>query len=159
MSENLSSVRLTRRQRDCMELVAEGSTAKCVARVLNISHRTVEQHIAAAIAALGATNRLEAVARFVELKREENSASSGADFMLRTPTFFGEVGLIEIEKQAKDLTPEKPVAWPLFPPLGGSPNDAPRGVRLSWIVRIAVSALMLTSAVTLSVLGLIEMAQ
>jgi len=142
-----------------MELVVEGSTAKCVARELNISHRTVEQHIAAAIAALGATNRLEAVARFVEFKREENSASSDADFMLRTPTFLGEVGLIETEEQAKDLTPEEPIAWPMFPPIGGSPNNAPRGVRRDWIVRIAMSVLMLTSAVTLSVLGLMEIAQ
>lgn len=159
MVENYPSIHLTRRQRECMALVAEGSTAKHIARELNISHRTVEQHVAAAIEALDATNRLEAVARFVELKQREDSVSQDAAFMLRTPTLPNEVDLIEADEPAPEIAPEMPVVWPLFPPLGGSINDAPRNVRLNWIIRIFLSALMLSCAVILSILGLIEIAQ
>jgi pimeloyl-ACP methyl ester carboxylesterase/DNA-binding CsgD family transcriptional regulator len=54
---------LTPRQREVMALVAAGHTDKEIARALALSPRTVEMHVAHALAALGARNRSEAVSR------------------------------------------------------------------------------------------------
>lgn len=56
-----SAARLTERQRDVMRLIASGLSNKEVARELDLSPATVKVHAAAAIAALGATNRTDAV--------------------------------------------------------------------------------------------------
>jgi len=54
---------LTERQRDVLQQVARGLSDKEIARAMNLSPRTVEMHVARAIAALGARNRSEAVSR------------------------------------------------------------------------------------------------
>lgn len=58
-----SVVALTPRQREVLALVARGHTDKEIARRLALSPRTVEMHVARAIAALGARNRSDAVSR------------------------------------------------------------------------------------------------
>jgi DNA-binding NarL/FixJ family response regulator len=62
-----SSILLTLRQRDVLELVASGMTSKEVARQLQLTLGTVNNHIAASMTALGARNRLEAVTKALEL--------------------------------------------------------------------------------------------
>jgi len=62
-SRNPSSPKLTARQTEVLRLVAGGSTDKQIARALELSHRTVEMHVAAAIKALGCGTRTEAVHR------------------------------------------------------------------------------------------------
>jgi len=59
--------RLTERQGDVLKLTALGQSNKEIARELDLSPATVKAHIAAAIAALGAVNRTEAVVRAREL--------------------------------------------------------------------------------------------
>jgi pimeloyl-ACP methyl ester carboxylesterase/DNA-binding CsgD family transcriptional regulator len=59
---------LTRRQVEVLKLVALGRTDKQIARALDLSHRTVEMHVARALAALGCHTRAEAVARSSELR-------------------------------------------------------------------------------------------
>lgn len=54
---------LTQRQREVLALVAGGHSDKEIARALELSPRTVEMHVARALAALGARNRSEAVSR------------------------------------------------------------------------------------------------
>ena len=54
---------LTVRQREVLGGVARGQTDKEIARALGLSPRTVEMHVARAIAALGARNRADAVRR------------------------------------------------------------------------------------------------
>jgi DNA-binding CsgD family transcriptional regulator len=54
---------LTARQREVLDGVARGLTDKEIARTLGLSPRTVEMHVARAIAALGARNRADAVRR------------------------------------------------------------------------------------------------
>lgn len=54
---------LTQRQRQVLGLVAGGLTDKEIGRQLALSPRTVEMHVARAIAALGARNRSDAVSR------------------------------------------------------------------------------------------------
>jgi len=59
--------RLTERQGDVLKLTALGQSNKEIARELDLSPATVKAHIAAAIAALGAVNRTEAVVKAREL--------------------------------------------------------------------------------------------
>ena len=53
--------RLTPRQREVLREIAAGHTDKQIARTLGLSPRTVEMHVAAALRALGAATRAEAV--------------------------------------------------------------------------------------------------
>jgi DNA-binding CsgD family transcriptional regulator len=53
---------LTSREHDVMEWAANGKTAAETATILGISERTVEFHVANAVARLGATNKTQAVA-------------------------------------------------------------------------------------------------
>jgi DNA-binding NarL/FixJ family response regulator len=59
--------RLTERQLDVLRLIATGGSNKEIARDLELSPATIKAHTAAAIAALGAANRTEAVMRAREL--------------------------------------------------------------------------------------------
>lgn len=52
---------LTDRERDCLGWAARGKSASETAEILSASTRTVEHHIASAIAKLGASNRTQAV--------------------------------------------------------------------------------------------------
>jgi pimeloyl-ACP methyl ester carboxylesterase/DNA-binding CsgD family transcriptional regulator len=55
------AVRLTTRQADVLRHVAGGLTDKQIARELELSPRTIEMHVGAALKALGCTTRAEAV--------------------------------------------------------------------------------------------------
>jgi DNA-binding NarL/FixJ family response regulator len=61
------AARLTERQTDVLRLIAGGASNKEIARVLDLSPATIKAHAAAAIAALGAANRTEAVVRAREM--------------------------------------------------------------------------------------------
>ena len=56
-----SAHRLTARQREVLQLIAEGRSAKEIAAVLNISTRTAEVHKARILEALGLRNTAELV--------------------------------------------------------------------------------------------------
>lgn len=53
---------LTHREREVLELVAEGRTDRQIGETLFISHRTVERHVSNLLPKLGAATRGEAVA-------------------------------------------------------------------------------------------------
>jgi pimeloyl-ACP methyl ester carboxylesterase/DNA-binding CsgD family transcriptional regulator len=55
--------RLTARQQEVLQLVAEGRTDKQIAKALELSPRTVEMHVAGVLKALGCATRAEAVHR------------------------------------------------------------------------------------------------
>jgi two-component system, NarL family, nitrate/nitrite response regulator NarL len=61
--QRMVMARLTERQLDVLKLTALGRSNKEIARDLDLSPATIKAHVAAAIAALGATNRTEAVAK------------------------------------------------------------------------------------------------
>lgn len=61
------AVRLTARQMDVLRRIAGGQSNKEIARVLDLSPATVKAHAAAAMAALRAANRTEAVLRAREM--------------------------------------------------------------------------------------------
>ena len=56
-------MRLTQRQTDVLTRIATGDSNKQIARELDLSPATIKAHTAAAIAALGAVNRTEAVVK------------------------------------------------------------------------------------------------
>lgn len=147
---------LTPRQIECMRHVEQGLTAKQIAHKLNISHRTVEQHVAVALEALGANNRLAAVARMRELepKRAEEPAYT---FMLREASAVNPYLLPDPLPRFAEA-PEIEGEWPFVPRIGGGMNKAPFAIRNAWIIRIAVIAIMLTVIPILTILGLSEIA-
>lgn len=57
------AIMLTDRQRDVLELLREGCPTKTIARRLDLAVGTVKVHLAGVYRALGATSRLEAVAK------------------------------------------------------------------------------------------------
>ena len=57
-----SSRHLTPRELEVLGWVARGKSASDVADILNITKRTVDQHVQTAIQKLGAANRTQAVA-------------------------------------------------------------------------------------------------
>lgn len=56
----MNGARLTARQKEVMELLAEGKSNKQIASVLGISEGTVKVHVNAAFRALGVHNRVNA---------------------------------------------------------------------------------------------------
>jgi len=62
---------LTRRERDCLRLAAEGHSAQDIARTLSITERTAVFHLNHAEEKLGTTRRQHAVARGVALGQIE----------------------------------------------------------------------------------------
>ena len=54
--------KLTRRQREILQLLANGESTTVAARELDLSEETVKTHIKTALARLGARNRTHAVA-------------------------------------------------------------------------------------------------
>ncbi len=67
---------LTRRQREILQLVAQGQTNAEIARQLVLSPRTVEMHVGNILAALDSRTRAEAVRRAAELGLLENYSTS-----------------------------------------------------------------------------------
>ena len=53
---------LTRREREVLDLLSQGFSNEAIARQLHRSERTVEHHVSAILAKLGATSRAEAIA-------------------------------------------------------------------------------------------------
>ena len=156
---------LTRRQRECMECVKGGMSAKEIARDLGISHRTVEQHVAAAMLKMGVTTRYEAIAYMFEVEAEERDSSA---FLLDHSAGEGSDGyLVESappdsapteHRDTGDTDPQGKRRERFFPPLGGMPNASSVQDRKRWIFRIGGAAATLTCALIIFILGLSEMA-
>lgn len=136
---------------ECMLLAREGLTAKQIARRLNISHRTVETHVATAIEALGVPNRVAAIARICQLEAE------GCLDLREKPILYLCSGPASDNlASAEELGP----AWKAqnFPPLGKVENLAPEGQRVVWIARITGLCIMIGCAIILTILGVVEIA-
>jgi DNA-binding NarL/FixJ family response regulator len=67
---------LTRRQREILQLVAQGQTNAEIARQLVLSPRTVEKHVGNILATLDSRSRAEAVGRAAELSLLDSYRSS-----------------------------------------------------------------------------------
>lgn len=154
--------RLSGRQRDCILRVKDGLTSKEIARELNISHRTVEVHVAAAMEKLGVSNRYAAVAL---LHGEDVAGQERGSLMLQSADERSDAYLISsVGEELATVTNQrssdtsKPVRRcnlsALFPPIGGRENRAGPVRRAKWIVASTVVTLMGCSFLILLILVL-----
>ena len=68
---------LTEREREIAALAASGATNPEIAREVFLSRKTVERHVSAALAKLGARNRTELASRLAELEGAREAAGPG----------------------------------------------------------------------------------
>jgi DNA-binding CsgD family transcriptional regulator len=124
--------RLTRRQKDCLRLVANGYTSKQIGRQLGISYSTVDNHLLAAAQLLEVPGRAEAARKLVEHER-----ASGQEIPRQPQVIAPGVGLPEERLQAEQTGRS---GWParLLPPIGGHQNDLPASQRVYAIAKIAL---------------------
>lgn len=145
---------LTRRQMECMQLVRNGLTSKQIARELGISPRTVDQHIAAVIDLLQVNNRMAAVTRLQQIELA-SEGEPGGDFpdqpSLETDADDERAGASDAPKVQTELPA-------ILPALGGWANAAPPDQRRRWMVHIAILSVMMSCVVTLTILGVSELA-
>ncbi len=127
---------LTKRQRQCLLLVAKGLSTKQIARSLSLSPSTVDNHLQTAIAKLGVEGRFEAARLFAE-----------------TPC--------EIENEALSAGASKGNGHQLYaalfslPPLGGRIVSEDRRGRIRRIVQIALLSLMAALTLILTISGVV----
>lgn len=135
MDETLQSprVRLSERQRQCLELVGEGHTSKEIGRRLGLSPSTVDNHIRSALERLNVTNRVTAVRAM--------RATGSADGTARAAS-------------AIDLRSFSPFA---LPPLGGAVNNLSSRRRVWHIVQIALFGIMGMTASVVTIAGLVNL--
>ena len=146
---------LTRRQMECMQLVRNGLTSKQIARELGISPRTVDQHIAAVIDLLQVNNRMAAVTRLQELELANQGEPPSGDFPDQPQLEYD----ADDERAGHSDAPKAQTELPaILPALGGRANAAPPEQRRRWMVRIAILSVMMSCVVTLTILGVSELA-
>jgi DNA-binding CsgD family transcriptional regulator len=85
---------LTRRQRECLQLVSAGFTSKEIARKLSISPSTVDNHLRDATLRLGKRSRVQAARTFIKSAHanlpdadREDDFRTGAVSLIRVADF------------------------------------------------------------------------
>lgn len=134
----VNDVRLTARQSACISLVADGLSSKEIARELGISPSTVDNHIATAMHQFGFPNR-SAVAKWYTEYREsayQENQSPGPWLSANRSS-----GLTNVRVS--------------IPAMGGIRNTLTVKERLFGVAQVAIVSIMVASAVTMFVLGLI----
>jgi DNA-binding CsgD family transcriptional regulator len=127
--------RLTKRQRDCLELVAQGYTSKEIGRRLGISFSTVDNHIQAAVQLLEVDGRAEAARLLVQSGEPAPRQSLPSEPGTLAP----------IDPEPDQAVAEQPRGWraalaSLIPPIGGSENALTPSQSVLAVVRIAFLA-------------------
>lgn len=143
MSAPEKIIKLTERQRACLELVALGFTSKQIGRKLGISHSTVDNHILIATQILGATDRREA-GRLMATPRQQLPRQA-----LGLPETENPV--ILAEREASRLFASGSLR--LLPPVGGQANVQTLGNKTIQILSIAVLSTMAVISMALIISG------
>lgn len=71
----MADSKLSKRQKECLKYVREGYTSKEIARILDISPSTVDNHIKAAISALRASGRADAARKIIPYRNSQKLTS------------------------------------------------------------------------------------
>jgi DNA-binding CsgD family transcriptional regulator len=127
-------VRLSERQRECLELVGQGLTSKEIARKLNLSPSTVDNHVRSALERLSIDDR-RAAARILQEQRTPVAQTTGP------PQSY--------EKE--------PFSLFALPPLGGRLNQLSMHRRAWHIIQIALMGVMGMTAVIITIAGLVNL--
>jgi DNA-binding NarL/FixJ family response regulator len=77
LSTEVDVLKLTKRQREVLTLLAGGLSNKEIARALHIAEATTKIHMAALLRGLGARNRTEAAFKAANLVRSTELISAG----------------------------------------------------------------------------------
>lgn len=123
---------LSKRQLTCLELAAEGLTSKEIARRMRLSPSTVDNHIRAASARLGASGRREAVRL---LKRGTSAATE----------------VSELSKGSPEIR-----SFLIVPPLGGVRNQLSVPMRLTSVFQVMLMGTAVMAAALFTISGLVE---
>ena len=67
-SQHMDNIRFSKREFDCLNLLAEGKTAKVIGRKLKLSHRTVEHYLENCMNKMKVTTRYELIAKFLSYR-------------------------------------------------------------------------------------------
>lgn len=130
---NETTPSLSKRQLTCLELAAEGLTSKEIARRMRLSPSTVDNHIRAASARLGASGRREAVRL---LKHAGSVAPELSEMPKESPQFH---------------------SFPrVVPPLGGTRNQLSVPQRLTSVFQVMLLGTAVMAATLFTISGLVE---
>lgn len=147
MSTDEKILKLTERQRACLELVAQGFTSKEIGRKLGISHSTVDNHILIATQTLGVADRREAgrlvAAAGQQLPRQATDLPEPQDSAI----------LREREALSQAATGAATGNVRLLPPVGGQVNEQTLGHKTVQILSIAVLSTLAFLSLALIVSG------
>ena len=138
---------LTERQRQCVQLVSKGWTSKQIARSLNISPSTVDNHVRAAITLLGVSSRIDA-ARIVTAQDGAVRTSDETASELDDSDSFSSKQNLQRSTRPKALH---------LPPFGGIANKANISDKFKQVSQVAILGLMLFSALIATIAGLISL--
>jgi len=149
MSAPEKILKLTERQRACLELVAMGFTSKEIGRKLGISYSTVDNHILIATQTLGVADRREA-GRLI--------ATTGQQLPRQAATLPETENPAILEgRQATGPSATQTVGTAgnirLLPPVGGQLNEQSLGHKTIQILSIAVLSTLAVIALALIVSG------
>ncbi len=154
-------VKLTDGQRDCLRLVLAHNSSKEIARQLGVSPHTVDQRLRVATRTLGVGSRFEAARLLANAERDEGGTYQPLiyqrPYIAQSPTSeafppssvphgtdqAAPTGQELQSSQAGYAAYSSPTAgslWPV-PAKAGGENDLTTGVRIAWIIAIAVGSL------------------
>jgi DNA-binding CsgD family transcriptional regulator len=150
--------RLSKRQRQCLALVANGYTSKEIGRDLGLSPSTVDNHINTAIERLGCNNRAIAA----QIYRQEFQHNASRYEVSRQGLAgngrhiaAGHNNIITHDGAASTASPLRAFFVP--PPLGGRLNNLSLRRRYYHIFQIALLAIMGFSAATVTIAGIVHL--
>jgi DNA-binding CsgD family transcriptional regulator len=144
MSAPEKILKLTERQRACLELVAMGFTSKQIGRKLGIAHSTVDNHILLATQMLGVADRREA-GRLI--------AMAGQQLPRQARPLSAEDELAKLEEREAERSPAGMSSLRLLPPVGGQANEQTLGHKTVQILSIAVLSTLAVISMALIISG------
>jgi DNA-binding CsgD family transcriptional regulator len=165
--------RLTPTQKFCLRMVLLRHSSKDIARELDSSPHTIDNHIKAAVARLGAENRFEAARMLSEYEepKERRSLASQTSALANTPeTRFKSVSFEPFEQETEHdvayskMAERKGIFGPFhhlastgflpIPSYWGQRNHLSLSKRLGWIVALIALISLSIGAVTASLRSL-----
>ena len=139
----MSSMRLTKSQEQCLELVAQGMTSKEIAQLTGLSPRSVDTYLTAAAAAMGAPNRRVAAQRFMQERGSQKSRSQSQGLAAHSD-----------QKDAGCRIGMRVLLDTLFPiAIGGGVNSLSGSEKFLYSARVGVSGVVVVLAMARCLLG------
>lgn len=140
--------RLSKRQRECVRLVGQGFTSKEIARRINVSPSTVDNHIRSALVRLGMNSRMEAARGLRAIEAPETDMIGSCDGVGETTGRLNHLAQPDVPHQRHPLR---------LPPLGGERNALSLQRRFFHVGQVALLAVMSLAALTITIAGIVNL--